>query len=50
MQILQFSGWLFKVADLVARYTFTAIRGSTESSVPYANELLQCDCHKVEYR
>ena len=34
----------------MARDTFTAIRRSTESSVLYANELLQFDCHRSEYR
>jgi len=34
----------------VARDTFTAICRSTESSVLYVDELLQCDCHRSEYR
>jgi hypothetical protein len=43
-------GLVVSGADLMARDTFTAICRSTESSVLYANELLQCDCHRSEYR
>src|SRR5262249_6536988 len=39
----------FQVADLMSRDTSTAVCRSTKSSVTYANELLQCDCHRPEY-
>lgn len=33
----------------MSRDTSTAVYRSTESSVSYANQLLQCDCHSPEY-
>jgi len=47
MQILQFLGGSFQ-ALILWRTMFTAICRSTESSVLYANELLQDDCHRSE--